>query len=390
MKVAIIGGGIAGLTCAYRLNQKGIQCVLFDDSPYTGGRVEYCVSITTPSFQPSLYRLVDELGLKEAEVPFLPTMVGMLMGKDIVGFEDFPKMVAGLPAQEQSYFQKMMGDVMANSFDIDNPGPRLLELRKISFEEYLKDWPPHLKGMLIDPMMGFTFMEKLDLSKFSAEYGLFQMRFGMEMGSGQAHTFEDNVKIITNVLEKRIRDAGSEVRLSSKVEKIEKSGNGFKITYEKERKKDIEEADKVVIATPLNVVAKIFPELNIGQGIFYEPTKCFLVKGRLKTERTAIMGVPGPADVANIRLLFVASPDEHQVYPILNDKPIDFSALYEEYEILGERHMEAAFPILKPNGQAPDIKTNIDGAYLCGDYMYYPTLDCAIKTAENAARLIVG
>ena len=44
-KVGIIGAGIAGLTCAYRLAQKGINCVLFDESAYTGGKIEYCVSV---------------------------------------------------------------------------------------------------------------------------------------------------------------------------------------------------------------------------------------------------------------------------------------------------------------------------------------------------------
>jgi len=36
----------------------------------------------------------------------------------------------------------------------------------------------------------------------SADYGLFHVRFAMEMGSGKAYTFEENVKIVANVLEK--------------------------------------------------------------------------------------------------------------------------------------------------------------------------------------------
>jgi len=314
--------------------------------------------------------------------------MAMLMATNFVGYEDFPKMVASLPPAEQEHFQKLMGEVMGNSFDVENISPRLLELRKISFAEYLKNASPQFKGMIIDPMMDFLFMKDMDLSKISADYGLFQIRFGAEMGSGQAHTFEENVKIVTNILEKKIMDAGSQVHLSSPVRRVKPSQSGFEITYDRDGKLQTEEVNKVVLSTPLSITSRIFPELDLGDGIFYEKTKCIFVDGKLKSERGIIMGIPAN-NIANLRFLFVAFPHEHQLYPMDIDKPINYDVLYDEYEITGEREVEAAYPLLKPGGQPPEPITNIKGAFVCGDFYHYPLLDTSVRTGEKVARLIL-
>ncbi len=388
MKIGVVGGGLAGLTAAYRLAQKGQECLLFEKQAYTGGRVDHCVSVTTENFQPRLYKLLNELGLEEMKIPLLPTALAMLMGTEFLKYEDFPKMVASLPIADQEYFQKIMGEVMANSFDIENPSPRLLELRKISFAEYLKDASGQFKGMIIDPMMDFMFMKDLDLSKISADYGLFHIRFGMEMGSDQAYTFEENVKIVTNVLEKKIMDAGSQVYLSSPVQQVHPLDNGFEITFDQDGSLQVVQVDKVILSAPLPVIARIFPALNLSKDIFYEKTKCIFVDGKLKSERGIIMGVPAN-NIANLRFLFVAFPHEHQLYPMDIKKPINFDVLYDDYEILSEREIEAAYPLLAPGGKAPELATNIEGAFLCGDFYYYPTLDTSVRTAEKVAEMIV-
>ncbi|MSU36034.1 MAG: FAD-binding protein [Pedosphaera sp.] len=37
-RIAIIGGGLAGLTCAYRLRSKGIESMVYEAAPRLGGR----------------------------------------------------------------------------------------------------------------------------------------------------------------------------------------------------------------------------------------------------------------------------------------------------------------------------------------------------------------
>jgi oxygen-dependent protoporphyrinogen oxidase len=70
MKIAIIGGGISGLACAFYLNQAGHEAVVFD--PHPGGsigtvHVEGCVLETGPeswlASKPWAEQLIRELGL---------------------------------------------------------------------------------------------------------------------------------------------------------------------------------------------------------------------------------------------------------------------------------------------------------------------------------------
>ena len=70
MKVAIVGGGISGLACAYYLQRAGVEAVVFDPTP--GGligtvHVEGCILETGPeswlASKPWAEQLIRELGM---------------------------------------------------------------------------------------------------------------------------------------------------------------------------------------------------------------------------------------------------------------------------------------------------------------------------------------
>ncbi len=76
--VAVVGGGIAGLTAAYRLKQRGVRVVVYEATERVGGVVlterddGYLAdlgpnSLTTPS--PDLWSLLAHLGLESSVVP---------------------------------------------------------------------------------------------------------------------------------------------------------------------------------------------------------------------------------------------------------------------------------------------------------------------------------
>ena len=79
--VAIVGGGIAGLTAAYRLKQRGVRVVVYEASERVGGAIRtrrsagYIAelgpnSLSTPS--PALRTLITELGLEPSLVAASP------------------------------------------------------------------------------------------------------------------------------------------------------------------------------------------------------------------------------------------------------------------------------------------------------------------------------
>lgn len=72
--IGVIGGGIAGLTAAYRLQTKGFDVTLFEQSDYVGGKIRsertegYLIEHGPNALQtttPLLETLIEELGLQE-------------------------------------------------------------------------------------------------------------------------------------------------------------------------------------------------------------------------------------------------------------------------------------------------------------------------------------
>lgn len=74
-KIIIIGGGLSGLTLAYKLSQQNIKATILEASPRLGGRIQTIKgNLETPlelgatwfsEMHPSLLSLIDELGLKK-------------------------------------------------------------------------------------------------------------------------------------------------------------------------------------------------------------------------------------------------------------------------------------------------------------------------------------
>ena len=95
-KVAIIGGGPAGLTCAYQLTLKGHDCTIFDEHTELGGMMRYGIpGFRTPRdvLDAEIQRILD-LGVK--------TRLNIHIGRDISMQQirrDFDAVFMGLGAQ---------------------------------------------------------------------------------------------------------------------------------------------------------------------------------------------------------------------------------------------------------------------------------------------------
>jgi len=62
-QVGIIGGGLAGLTCAHALKRRGIESVVFEAAVRTGGRDEAAPFLLSPDLCRNTFKLLGELGL---------------------------------------------------------------------------------------------------------------------------------------------------------------------------------------------------------------------------------------------------------------------------------------------------------------------------------------
>jgi protoporphyrinogen/coproporphyrinogen III oxidase len=71
-RVAIIGGGLAGLTCAYTLKRRGIDSVVFESAARPGGRSAAALYLLSPDLFRESFQLLQDLGLAEGVIPISP------------------------------------------------------------------------------------------------------------------------------------------------------------------------------------------------------------------------------------------------------------------------------------------------------------------------------
>lgn len=386
-KVGIIGGGMAGLTCAYKLAQKKVNSIVFEKESLIGGRVLYNIgAIGNPDLFKHVAALVKELDLEVLKNPLLPTSIGLLVGKEMVPSEDFGKMLSSFSKEEVAYYQKIIGFATGLSFDFEKLSPEIKDLRKVSFAEYLKECPEKIKTLVIDPVMNFAFEHNLE--RVAADYGLFSIKKELDWFSGRVYVFEENLMPLINVLGKKIKDFGSEILLSTEVRKVEKVGERFKINFMNLGREKTEIVDRIVFSTPLPVTEGLFPEMALKSRIEYKKIKCILLKGKLKYNRKLFMGIKG-YDQSNIMACSSAVPYEHILLPFDPEKEVNFSVLYDEYKILGEKELIACYPVIPPKAKVPELKTETEGVYLCGDFYYYSCLEAAVLSGEMVAELIL-
>ena len=95
MRVAVVGAGISGLTCALRLQQQGHRVVVFESEPEVGGRMGttrvegFCVdtgaNLLLANFA-RLHALCDELGIAEQLFDFESGAGGILRDHELTSF----------------------------------------------------------------------------------------------------------------------------------------------------------------------------------------------------------------------------------------------------------------------------------------------------------------
>ena len=123
-RIAIIGTGIAGLTCGYYLNKKGIDITLFEAADYIGGHthtvqtdyhseqaaIDTGFIVFNDRTYPNFISLMDEIG-----VDYQPTEMSFSVRNDHLDLEYNGSSVNGLFAQRRNLlrpsFFKMLADI---------------------------------------------------------------------------------------------------------------------------------------------------------------------------------------------------------------------------------------------------------------------------------------
>ena len=71
-RVAIIGGGLAGLTCAYALKRRGIESTVFEAAAKPGGRDSAALYLLSPELFRHTFQLIRDIGLSDDIISISP------------------------------------------------------------------------------------------------------------------------------------------------------------------------------------------------------------------------------------------------------------------------------------------------------------------------------
>jgi len=227
MKIAVVGGGVAGLAAAYRLLQEGHQISLFEAGPCLGGLVRtfQVGGGRLESFYHHVFRsdttvirLIDDLGLGDRMI-WRNSKVGFFQGGriydfvtplDLLRFRPLPLLdrvrlgFMGLRLRRQDQWGQFE-EVTARDWIVRNVSPRVFDVV----------WGPLLRGKFgeaADEVSMAWLWSKIHL-RFSSRRGgpMQKEQLGYLMGSFGVYTDE---------LERRLRDGGADVRVGSPVQEV--------------------------------------------------------------------------------------------------------------------------------------------------------------------------
>lgn len=267
MRVAVVGGGVAGMAAAYRLMQGGHEVRLFEASPHTGGLVRtfdvgggrleafYHHLFSTDT---TILSLIDELGLGD-RVVWVDSKVGFyydgrlydfVTPLDLLRFRPLPlpdRIRLGLMGlwlrrkEDWSYYET----VTAKEWITRYAGRRVYE----------RVWGPLLRGKF-----GAAEDEVAMAWLWSKIHLRFQSRSGGPMQKERLAYLMGSFGVYIDELERRLRGGSVEIHLNRPVQEItvdEGRASGV-VTADGERVP----ADAVIAAVPSGLFERIAPALT--------------------------------------------------------------------------------------------------------------------------------
>ena len=242
-KIAVIGAGPAGLTAAWRLQQAGFDCIVFEAQSQVGGRSRSIVEsgavfdlgAWTFTVGGAVHQLAEEAGLKN-ELVEIPTTLGRpKAGKLRTG--DFRRSLSliGLFSPSEALAAKRVLR-MARTLPGKTPDETAAEWASRSFS-------PAFIQSILTPFAGMFFLQ--ELNTLSRDALLSTMGYLSDI---RLCSFRDGMGSLTRFLSKQIK-----VQTDARIESVIFSPKGVQLVGTNADSA----ADGLVIATPLPEVIKL-------------------------------------------------------------------------------------------------------------------------------------
>ncbi len=394
-QIAIIGGGIAGLSCAYFLKKQGLDAVIYERKKEVGGRfstlkidgvyINRAALMFSKKLNPCFSSLIDELGVPYREMEKSKWMVQI--GDKIIGLNKEGLLESGLfNSEEIKLWGELQALVQSLNFDYATPDKRLLKWHDMSLSDFCKKemkFTDQMINYLAQLYASFQYVEPHELA---ADKGLFSIAYS----ATPTFTPVRGMRDVALALKKRL---GEEVQTDIHITEVHyKQGNGF-ILKVKRKNNGVARSEGpykyCIFATGQRMVRNIMPEIDFK--VHAAKTRGYILE--------AICPQYRPYEL----IIFPKKGNKHGIHGgeiqhlsdgrsicavLLYRHDADLSAIFKEYKVIERLGWSPAIGVMPPGGKIVDVTTNVKNAFVVGDFYRFPNLESCVYTAKKVANII--
>ncbi|MDJ1479921.1 NAD(P)/FAD-dependent oxidoreductase [Cytophagaceae bacterium YF14B1] len=405
--VVIIGAGIAGLTCAKYLQDKGIQSTILEASDAVGGRVRtdkaggFLLDRGFQIFLPS-YPEAQKL-LQYKSLQFQEFQSGAIIRKQ-GRFHKMPNPLQHLLSAPEALIapvgslrdkvkilqlsQKLKSVANASFFQEKTNDSTVNFLHKYGYSDEIID-------TFFRPFFSGVFLEK----ELHTSYLFFQFLF-KQFATGQAVIPAQGMQAIPQQIASYL--PSNSIRLQTKVRYIDGQ------TVHLENGESLE-ADTIVIATDARQFHRWYPDT---QSVEFNGTTCLYFTAPKSPLSRPMLAINADADglVNHIAVLSDVAPSYTPTDEALISVNLVGQSPYSNGELAQKVHLEMtewfgaeaknwqhirtysiphALPQYLPETKQPIPLKLTNYTYACGDYTRYPSLNGAMQSGREVAEMIV-